>query len=204
MQFSREPLLKPLPIRSLRPTQITVGAREVLEIRRRWRSRSPKKDLKFLERHLVPVVLGPHKDHYVLDHHHLCCALLDEGVRDVLVSVTADLSRLKKDAFWIYLDNRGWLHPYDEKGVRQPYAGIPRNLADMIDDPFRSLAGAIRRAGGYAKDTTPFSEFLWADFFRRKLKRKKLDHDFDAAVKKALVLAKSKDADYLPGWSGRS
>jgi hypothetical protein len=204
MQLSREPLLKPVPVRTLRPTQITVGLREVGEMQRRWRSRPQKKDIKFLERHLVPVVLGPRGDHYVLDHHHLCRALLHEGVREVLVTIVADLGRLKKDAFWIYLDNHGWLHPYDEKGRRRPYADIPRELSDMVDDPFRSLAGAIRRAGGFAKDTTAFSEFLWADFFRRKIKRKKLEHDFDAVVKKAFVLAKSKDADYLPGWCGPS
>jgi hypothetical protein len=34
----REPLLKPIPIADLRPTQMTVGYREVEEKRRRWRS----------------------------------------------------------------------------------------------------------------------------------------------------------------------
>src|SRR3974377_1798791 len=41
-----------------------------------------------------------------------------------------------------------------------------------MDDPFRSLAGELRRAGGFAKDTTPFSEFLWPDFLRRQMSRK--------------------------------
>jgi hypothetical protein len=72
----------------------------------------------------------------------------------------------------------------------------------MVDDPFRSLAGELRRAGGFAKDTTPFSEFLWADFLRRRLKRKNVEQDFARAVEKALELAKSRDADYLPGWCG--
>jgi hypothetical protein len=73
---------------------------------------------------------------------------------------------------------------------------------DLVDDPFRSLAGELRRAGGFAKDTTPFSEFLWADFLRRSMKRKLLEADFARALDKALALAKSKDADYLPGWCG--
>ena len=72
----------------------------------------------------------------------------------------------------------------------------------MKDDPFRSLAGELRRAGGYAKDTTPFSEFLWADFLRRNLSRKSVEADFNAALEKALALAKSHDAIYLPGWCG--
>ena len=71
-----------------------------------------------------------------------------------------------------------------------------------MDDPFRSLAGELRHMGGYAKETTPFSEFLWADFLRRKLTRKEVDADFDGALEKALKFAKSDKADYLPGWCG--
>jgi len=62
----------------------------------------------------------------------------------------------------------------------------------------------LRRAGGFAKDTTPFSEFLWADFLRRNIKEKRVEDDFSDALEKALSLAKSKDAGYLPGWCGPS
>jgi hypothetical protein len=102
------------------------------------------------------------------------------------------------------MDNRNWMHPYDAEGVRRPYRDIPKSVTDLIDDPFRSLAGELRRAGGFAKDTTPFSEFLWADFLRRRLKRKALDPDFDHAIEMALELAKSQEAGYLPGWCGPS
>jgi hypothetical protein len=71
-----------------------------------------------------------------------------------------------------------------------------------MDDPFRSLAGALRRVGGFAKDTTPYSEFLWADFLRRNMKRREVEKDFDVALKKALRLAKEPEAAYLPGWCG--
>jgi hypothetical protein len=72
----------------------------------------------------------------------------------------------------------------------------------LVDDPFRSLAGEVRRSGGFAKDTTPFSEFLWADFFRRRIKRKLVDDDFPSALVRASKLARSGEADYLPGWCG--
>jgi hypothetical protein len=75
-------------------------------------------------------------------------------------------------------------------------------VTDLKDDPFRSLAGELRRVGGFAKDTTPFSEFLWADFLRRKMSRKSVEANFDKAIEKALALGKSKDAVYLPGWCG--
>jgi hypothetical protein len=64
------------------------------------------------------------------------------------------------------MDNRNWMHPFDDPSRRRPYKDLPKSVADLVDDPFRSLAGELRRAGGFAKETTTFSEFLWADFFR--------------------------------------
>ena len=202
MVVVREPVLKPVSIKSLRPTQITVGMREVKEKRKQWRKHDPDKKAEFLGKHMIPVILGPKKRHYVIDHHHLSLALHDEGVEDVLVEVVADLQELDRDAFWTVLDHHAWVHPYDTEGVRRHYNDIPKTVAELKDDPFRSLAGELRRAGGYAKDTTPFSEFLWADFLRRRIKRKVVVRDFDGALKKAFKLAKSLDANYLPGWCG--
>ena len=85
---------------------------------------------------------------------------------------------------------------------RKTYDDIPSSVTELKDDPFRSLAGELRRLGGFAKDTTPFSEFLWADFLRRRMKRKAVEQDFEAALEKAMKLAKSQDAHYLPGWCG--
>jgi hypothetical protein len=200
----REPMLTTIPIRELRPTQITVGLREVAAKRARWREESKKKKPEFLGRHMIPVVLGPKDRHYVIDHHHLARALHDEGVKQLSVSVVANLGNLEVDDFWFVLDNRNWMHPFDEDGRRRSHADIPKTVAGLVDDPYRSLAGELRRAGGFAKDTTPFSEFLWAHFLRRRIKRKAIEDDFDHTLERALQLAKSKDADYLPGWCGPS
>ena len=102
--------------------------------------------------HVIPVVTGPKGRQYLIDHHHLARALEDEGVRDVLVNVLADLSSLAREEFWIFLDNRSWCHPYDANGHRRDFDAIPATVAEMQDDPFRSLAGELRGAGGYAKD----------------------------------------------------
>jgi hypothetical protein len=202
LDFVREPVLKPVSIKSLRPTQITVGMREVDEKRRHWQALPKKEKAEFLGKHMIPVLLGPKERHYIIDHHHLTRALYDEGTKNVLVVVVADLTGLDRDAFWTVLDHRSWVHPYDTKGRRRDYKDIPSSVSDLRDDPFRSLAGALRRAGGYAKDTTPFSEFLWADFLRRRLKRKSIEKNFKSALKKASAMAKGLDAKYLPGWCG--
>ena len=202
MTVLREPRLYPVAIDDLRPTQITVGMREVETKRKSWAQYPDGKKGDFLGRHMIPVVWGPKKNYYVIDHHHLSLALHREGVEEIAITVVADLRRLDQDAFWIYLDNRSWMHPFDAKGQRCDYSAIPKKITDLVDDPFRSLAGELRRLGGFSKDTTPFSEFLWADFLRRRFKRKALDSDFDGILEKAMNLAKSQEADYLPGWCG--
>jgi len=202
MLHVREPVLQPVPIEDLRPTQITVGMREVEEKRKRLRKQKPAKMGEFVGHHLIPVVLGPKKRHYVIDHHHLSLALHKEGWRDIFVTVVSDLSALDTDAFWRVLDHYNWVYPYDANGHRCDFADVPKSVTGLKDDPFRSLAGELRRAGGFAKDTTPYSEFLWADFLRWNMKRKSVEADFAAAVEKALALAKSDAAQYLPGWCG--
>jgi len=198
----REPVLHTVPIAELRPTQITVGMREVRAKQKSWQLLEKKTRAEFLGRHMIPVIRGPKDRLYVIDHHHLSLALHNEGVEKVLVTAVADLRKLEDDAFWIYLDNRSWVHPYDASGHRCGYAEIPKRISGLKDDPFRSIAGELRRLGGFAKDTTPFSEFLWADFMRRRISRSVAKDDFEKALKQAMKLAKSEEADYLPGWCG--
>ena len=81
MQPVRTPILTTVPIKELRPTQIRM--REVEAKRRRWRDRNAKSDEKagkLLGRHMMPVILGPTDQHYIIDQHHLSRALLEEGV----------------------------------------------------------------------------------------------------------------------------
>ena len=199
---TREPLLKPVLIDDLRPTQITLGFHEVDQKRKQFRGRTGDDGDAFLGRHMIPSVLGPKGRHYIIDNHHLARALHEEGVKEVLVTVAADLQALSRSSFWTFLDNRAWCHPYDSEGRRTAFDAIPTSIDKLHDDPFRSLAGDLRHAGGFAKDTAPFAEFLWADFLRKRIKRKSVDKNFAAALRKALALAKTRDAAFLPGWCG--
>lgn len=200
MPISREPYINPVPLADLRPTQITVGMREVQAKREAWRKQ--KDQGAYLGKHMLPAIVGPKKRHYIIDHHHMARALMEEGVEEVEVTVVADLGKLEKDSFFFVLDNHSWMHPFDAKGERRPYSDIPKSVGELVDDPYRSLAGELRRMGGYAKDTTPFSEFLWADFLRHHIDRRDVDKDFAGALAAAMRLAKDSRADYLPGWCG--
>ena len=197
-----DPVLHATPILGLRPTQISVGMEEVRRKRDEWKKKTRSDLAKFLEAHMVPTVLGPGGEHYLTDHHHLALALHEEGVDSVFVTVVADLSRLPANSFWNMLDFHGWAHPYDGKGRRRPFSDLPKRVTGMEDDPYRSLAGELRTSGGFAKDSTPFAEFLWADFLRPRIKAKTIHTDFEAALAEALALAATGDADYLPGWCG--
>ncbi len=191
-----------VPVEQLRPTQMTVGAREVEKKRDQWRSADHDKRIELLRAHTVPAVLGPKGRHFIVDHHHFAKALLDEGAETLAVYVLADLRHLPKDQFWTFLDNSAWCHAYDHNGKRQALSDIPSKLAKLADDPFRSVVGEILRRGGCAKSNAPFFEFLWADFYRHYLPDRLVEHDFEDAVKRALTLAKSPQARSLPGWAG--
>ncbi len=202
MPVVREPRLRTVAIDELRPTQMTVGLREVQAKRAQWRQEQADRQATFLGTHMIPVVQGPKDRYYVIDHHHLCRALLEEGQTEIAITRLVDLSRLSKESFFVYMDNRGWLHPYDADGKRRGWEDLPKAIADLADDPYRSLAGALRRMGGFAKDITPFSEFIWADFLRQNIGLSQVEDHFEEAVHAAFKLAKSPEADFLPGWCG--
>jgi hypothetical protein len=155
-----------------------------------------------LESHVFPAVLGSRREYFIIDHHHLGIALIEEGVKEVSIAVLDDLSWLETTVFWRTMEFRGWSHPFDRRGRRCDYGDMPKRLIELQDDPYRSLAGLVRRAGGYAKDQSPFVEFIWADYFRPRVAARLIRRDGPRATRLGLRLARSNDARYLPGWSG--
>jgi hypothetical protein len=189
-------------IAELRPTQLSVGAAEIDVKRKEWAQLSKRERRERLEHCVFPAVVGPKGHCYIVDHHHLSLALMDEGVEEVAVAVLDDLSRLEREVFWRVLEFRAWCHPYDAAGRRCDYKRIPKRLRDLKDDPYRSLAAFVRNAGGFAKSQQPFAEFLWADYFRMRMKFSALQQLSKKVVRTGIRLARHRDASYLPGWSG--
>lgn len=189
-------------LNKLRPTQITAGFAEVALKRAEWARLAKKARRELLASHWFPAVLGPRGRYHIVDHHHLGLALLQEGVERVSVMMLADLSYLAPAIFWRVMEQRNWAHPFDQAGERRNFDAIPTRIQQLVDDPYRSLAGMLRGAGGYAKDTSPFAEFLWADYLRPHITLAQIGKSMDVAVREALGLAKSPLARYLPGWSG--
>lgn len=194
------PLLNVAPGK-LRPTQASVGKAEVTAKRKEWQRLDKKKRKQLLASHWFPGVLGPKGKVYIVDHHHLGLALLEERVKTVPVLIQRDFSWLEPAMFWRTMEFNRWAHPYDRRGVRVAYDEIPVALTDLQDDPYRTLAARVRVAGGCAKDVEPYAEFLWADFYRRLIPL----HTTAPTPKQmgqAISLAREANAAYLPGWSG--
>jgi len=100
-----QPILKTVAIADLRPTQMTVGMREVERKRRDWQRRKEAADAgEYPGAHMIPAVLGPGDQLWMLDHHHLALALHLEGVEQVLVSIVAHLAHLPRKRFLAFLD----------------------------------------------------------------------------------------------------
>jgi hypothetical protein len=191
-----------IPLKEMRPTQLTVGFRKVKEKRDGWAAMTSKKRRVEMARQLFPVVEGPNGRLFILDHHHNARALLEEGVKEVQVGRVCDLSKLKNEEFWIYLDHRSWVHCYDERGTRVTFDKIPKRFEDMKDDPYRSVAASVEERGGFSKPDEPFFEFLWANQFRSLVPLSLVEANYDDAVSTALEVARSKKSRHLPGWAG--
>ena len=180
-------------IPALKPTQSAVGYREVCVKFKRL-------DAAATQKRRIPVIVGPHGQFYLKDGHHLALALHLAGRKSVGVTAVADLSDFSIEAFWRELEERNHVHPFDGNGRRQPYGRMPSNILCVDDDIYRSLAGALRRSGGYAKNTAPYADFAWANFLRRRIDVPLPTRDFSAALVRARQLAASRAAEHLPGW----
>ena len=194
--------LHEVEIHRLRPTQITVGLIEVHDKRAKLESLKKHEQKEMLLEHPIPAVWGPDGKLYITDHHHLARAAEEAGVDTGFFGVEEDFSKLPIAQFWPRMGAAHWAHPIDQNGKTCGFEQIPDHLADLIDDPYRSLAGYVRDAGGYEKSPTAFCEFQWADFFRPRVVIGPTTPEFHQSVKTATRLATSPQAAHLPGYKG--
>ncbi len=191
-------------IDALRPTQMTLGYDLVARKRRRWRSYNGAQRRVTLRAHPLQVVIDPDGAPWMIDRHHLVRALHEEGVARIPARILRLPRRMAGMPFPYALQALGWLHPFDAGGRLRTPDELPHHIGALVDDPYRSLAGRLRDAGGYTKAGAPFAEFRWADFLRCHLPPERLAADPQAALREALWLARSPAAADLPGWRGET
>ncbi len=197
--------LRKAAVLSLRVTQMAAGMEEVEHKAEKLQAlkKSPHELKGYLTSNPVPVVLGPKGRLYIIDHHHLVMAAWQAHIQEVYIDVQADLSGLSEAAFWDRMKQEAWVYPYDENGNPREVADLPKDVRGLADDPYRSVAWAVRERGGFKKTGKPFAEFRWADFFRARLQTDPRHRDFEKAVDEAMAWAQSPKAKGLPGYVGR-
>ena len=206
MSETTKPIATPtIKIENLKPTQMSVGMIEVKEKIKEVQKVQHDyiRLLEFLKHNAIPAVMGPNKVLFCIDHHHMGRALHEAGVKDTVCNVLQDMSfHTSMEEFWNDMNAKHFVYPYDEEGKGPyPYSALPQHVKDLKNDPYRSLAGELRVAGGYHKTSEPFEEFLWADYLRPKIPIDLITKDdISSAVNQAISLAHLPIASKLPGY----
>ena len=130
-----------IPIVDLRPTQLTLGMSEVTMRAAKIIKLSPDDREAYLDSKAIPHVIGPDKQIFMVDHHHLARALWSLDIHEaVLGDQFADWSDMEIKSFWRKMESNGYCWPIDADGNRRPYAAIPHHVGDLTDNVWRSLA----------------------------------------------------------------
>jgi hypothetical protein len=189
----------------LHPTQAVVGMIEVDHREKKMKKWTPEKLDNYLRTKPVPLCIGPGGNVYIMDHHHLVRALVDTGLStSVYAVVKGSYLKFSETDFWRSMTSFDWLYTLDENGHELKFPEqLPRNIKDLRDDPYRSLAWAVRDAYGYDETEIPFADFQWAGFFRTRVKIGTGEDGFKTAVKTALALVHDPAAKELPGYKLR-
>lgn len=189
---------------NLRPTQFAVGMLEVDEKIKEVSQFSKKKLEKFIRNNVVPVVQGQDKELYVVDKHHFLTVCYNLGIKKVNVEVIKDMKdeNMTYEEFWEWMVNSRNSYPYCQfgEGPREAIY-LPHDVRGLADDPYRSIAWFVRKAGAFENSNRNFSEFQWANFFRSKgLLKKHGKKGLPEALVEAVKLAQSDEARHLPGF----
>ena len=193
-------------IEKVHPTQFAVGYWEVKQRAANIARHGPGRLEIYEEEHLALLVVGPGGVPYLVDGHHLCLAMLKAGRgTTVEARVVANWRDLPVAEFWSKMRETNYVYPYDNHG-RGPLEveKLPKKVTELTDDPYRSLAWAVRNRGGFQKTMVSFAEFQWANFFRKRIGISQKGKGFEKAVEAALKVSHTDEAKNLPGYTPKA
>jgi len=194
----------------LKPMQIPAGMIEVQGKARDLRDLKSKDAEDWLRKKSVPYVEDYKGRKRPVDHHHESRAAWEADYDEVFAHRYFDdemhrlIKGLDRDRFYAVTRAMGLFYDRDQFGAGPHDPNhLPEDVRGLADDPYRSLAGEVRKRGGYDKTATPFAEFLWANFFRERLKTYPTKADFEKAVAEAMKLVRDPAAKSLPGYKSK-
>lgn len=185
----------------LRPTQFALGMVQVRSKMAQTRQVPVGERNAFMEKMAIAAVRGPRGHLYVIDHHHWTRAWIELGIEEAPICVRADLGALDDLSFRSAMADRGWIHPYNERGEEVPVESIPTTVADMPDDPYQSPAAFLRVAGVYENPGEFNAKFAWADYLRERVNGSpETVEGFAEMLATAYRMARAPAARSLPGY----
>ncbi len=192
-------------VEKLYPTQDSFGSLsigyKVDHIENAWNNGNFEE---YLDKKIVPSILGPKNKIYILDRHHTAIAIskanIPKNKKQLKIEVIHDWSHLTIEEFEQKMVSSHFLW-IDENST---FKTLPKRLKDLADNPYRSLAWKVRKMGGFKKVKKPFLEFYWSDFFKHngiKLTSSK-ESEILKVLPEAMSLASSTKAKNNPGYIG--
>jgi len=174
-------------IKELHPTQFNIGVDEMKEKKDELGKMSPEELNTFLKANPCPVVIGPDGVPYITDNQHranaafqvqnshrAATALGESGQPTMYMKVVANYSGRKppmtQAEFEEVMTNSkeplAYLH---DKGKLRSFDQLPKHVWDMTDDPYRSLAGFLKKRA-WKVENEYFEQFYVAEWLRTELK----------------------------------
>jgi hypothetical protein len=203
---SGEDKICPCDVNTLRPLQGAVGMEEVKKKKDDIKAEFDE-EWKDVVDDPIKVVRGPGGALFITDHHHGADAWRLADHPESVCQIVKGPTFTTEAEFWSGLRTMKLVHLEDADGKPIEPAQLPKSLAEMPDDPYRSLAWYVRKKHGFCRDPAQkeFAEFIWADFMRKQTVKLPIA-DVRASPKNmreiAWELARSPDAKHLLGWVG--
>ncbi|MFM7394141.1 MAG: ParB-like protein [Cyanobium sp.] len=196
----------PVPVARLQPTQMCVGLAEVRSRQLDFSGESAEQRQRYLETKPVPLVRSTAGELWMVDRHHRLRALVELDPEAMAVGYVAlEVASDDRHVVLAELERRGWLYLYDGRGLGPlPPAALPMHLADLQDDPYRSLVWKLKKEGRIEPaPLIPFHEFRWGAWLRSRSLPPFGSSCLEPALPAARALVASRAASHMAGWKGQ-
>lgn len=199
----KRPLIQ-VRVADLQPTQMCVGLAEVRSRQGDFSLETGEERQTYLASKPVPLVRASGGGLWMVDRHHRLRALVElDPDATAFGYVVLDLEAPRSQVL-AELHRRGWLYLYDGRGVGPlPATALPQRLAELLDDPYRSLVWKLKREKRIAaQPLIPFHEFRWGAWLRSRPLPPFSSERLEPALATARALVASPAASHLAGWTG--
>lgn len=190
---------------SLQPTQLCVGLAEIRSRQNDFREETAEQRLRYLATKPVPMARSRSGELWMIDRHHRLRALVELAPEaEAYGYVALQLEVDGREAVLAQLQARGWLYLHDGRGNGPlPPASLPTHLAELQDDPYRSLVWKLKKERLIDPvPLIPFHEFRWGAWLRSRSLPPFSSMALEPALPAARALVRSRAASHLAGWTG--